>query len=218
MRELCHAEELDRIVVTHAHRDHIGGVKDAHRLFGKTDVLKRPWPGQDDPAGVPITPIDHDTEVTTEGATLRAVFTPGHAPDHLCYFLVEEKALFTGDVVLGAGTTIIPDDTGDLGLYMDSLRRLLELDVETIYPAHGDVIRDAKKKIREYIAHRELRERQVLGALQDGPREVIEIVKQIYTDVPEFLYPAASQSMRSHLRKLNKEGRVVEHENRWRLN
>jgi glyoxylase-like metal-dependent hydrolase (beta-lactamase superfamily II) len=187
-------------------------------LFGKTDVLKRPWPGQDEPAGVPITAIDHDTEVTTEGATLRAVFTPGHAPDHLCYLLVEEKALFTGDVVLGAGTTIIPDDTGDLGLYMDSLRRLLELDVETIYPAHGDVIRDAKKKIREYIAHRELRERQVLGALQEGPREVIEIVKQIYTDVPEFLYPAASQSMRSHLRKLKKEGRVVEHENRWRLN
>jgi len=94
---------------------------------------------------------------------------------------------------------------------------LLELDVETIYPAHGPVIRKAKDKIREYIAHRELRERQVLGALGQGPLEVTAIVKQIYTDVPEFLHPAAAQSVRSHLKKLHKEGRVTEHEKRWAL-
>ena len=101
---------------------------------------RRPRPARFPPS--PTTPIVH-----TEGATLRAVFTPGHAPDHLCYYLEEERALFTGDVVLGAGTTVIPDDTGDLGQYMDSLRRLLALDLETIYPAHGPVIRNPKKRL-----------------------------------------------------------------------
>src|SRR5260370_22654657 len=126
------------------------------------EVLKMPLEGHDAPAGE-ISAIGHDAVVHTEGATLRAVFTPGHAPDHLCYVLEEESALFTGDVVLGAGTTVIPDDTGDLGQYMDSLRRLLELDLETIYPAHEPVIRNPKEKSRGDIDHRELRQRQILA-------------------------------------------------------
>jgi len=219
LRELSRTDQFDRVVLTHAHQDHIGGMRDVTRLFGKLEVCKKPWPtaGPDAAAGIPITEIDDAATVSTDGATLEAVFTPGHAPDHLCYVLREEKALFTGDVILGAGTTIIPDETGDLGQYMDSLRRLLTLDVETIYPAHGPVIRNAKQKISEYIAHRELRERQVLGALRDGPLEVPQIVKKIYTDVPVFLHTAAAQSMRSHLKKLGREGRVEEHEGRWKL-
>jgi glyoxylase-like metal-dependent hydrolase (beta-lactamase superfamily II) len=100
---------------------------------------------------------------------------------------------------------------------MDSLRRLLALDAETIYPAHGPVIRNAPKKIREYLAHRELRERQVLSALKEGPLEVPAIVKRIYTDVPEFLHAAAAQSVRSHLKKLHSEGRVADHDGVWEL-
>ncbi|MBV8772334.1 MAG: beta-lactamase-like protein 2 [Deltaproteobacteria bacterium] len=219
LREVANADELERVVLTHAHQDHIGGMKDVTAIFGRLEVVKKPWPkpGPDDAAGTPITAIDHGTVLTTEGATLNAVFTPGHAPDHLCYYLSEEKALFTGDVILGAGTTVIPDETGDLGQYMDSLRRLLALDVEKIYPAHGPVIHNARQKIGEYIAHRELRERQIIGALRDGPLEVMALVKRIYTDVPAFLYPAAAQSVRSHLRKLLNEGRVEVHETVWSL-
>ncbi len=219
LRELAGTDALGRVVLTHAHQDHIGGMKDVTRIFGRLEVMKKPWPkpGPDDAAGVPVTAIDHGAVVATEGATLSAVFTPGHAPDHLCYYLSEEKALFTGDVILGAGTTVIPDETGDLGQYMDSLRRLLALDVEKIYPAHGPVIHNARQKIGEYIAHRELRERQITGALSNGPLEVMAIVKRIYTDVPEFLHPAAAQSVRSHLRKLLNEGRVEEHEKVWSL-
>jgi len=218
LKELADSSALDKIVLTHAHVDHIGGVRQAHEKFGALEVLKMPWPGHDESAGAAITAIGDGDVVTVEGATLQAVHTPGHAPDHLCYYLGEERALFTGDVVLGAGTTVIPDDTGDLSEYMDSLRRLLELDLETIYPAHGPVIRKPKEKIREYIAHRELRERQVLDALADGPLEVMAMVKKIYFDVPEFLHQAAASSMRSHLKKLRKEGRVAENEKRWSLN
>ena len=218
LKELFHSDDIDRIVLTHAHVDHIGGVKQVREKYGERPVLKMPWPEHDAPAGGTLVAIDHDEVVEGEGVTLRAIHTPGHAPDHLCYYLEEEKALFTGDVVLGAGTTVIPDDTGDLAQYMDSLQRLLQLDLETIYPAHGPVIRKPKEKIREYIAHRELRERQVLEALSDRePREVMTMVKKIYAEYPEYLHAAAASSVRSHLKKLRKEERVVEHDKKWSL-
>jgi glyoxylase-like metal-dependent hydrolase (beta-lactamase superfamily II) len=218
LKELCGTTGLDRIVLTHAHVDHIGGVKQVRERFGEIEVLKMPWQGHDAAAGNRLSEIGDNAVVKGEGVTLRAIHTPGHAPDHLCYYLEEERAVFTGDVVLGAGTTVIPDDTGDLGQYMNSLNRLLELDLETIYPAHGPVIRKPREKIREYIAHRELRERQVLDALAGGPLEVMAIVKKIYIDVPVYLHPAAASSVRSHLKKLGKEGRVADNGHQWSIN
>ncbi len=219
LREVSSSRELECVVCTHAHPDHIGGVRQVRRRFGELAVLKKPWPGKDEVADAPIRAIDDGAVVRAEGATLRAIYTPGHAPDHLCYYLEEEKALFTGDLVLGAGTTVIPDDAGDLGQYMVSLHRLLELDLALIYPAHGPVIRNPRQKIEEYIAHRELRERQVLDALGGGPPlEPMQIVKKIYLDVPEYLHAAAANSVRAHLKKLRNEGRVVEHDSRWSLN
>ncbi|HYA35316.1 MAG TPA: MBL fold metallo-hydrolase [Candidatus Binataceae bacterium] len=218
MRELCAADGLDRIVLTHAHVDHIGGVKQVRARFPRVEVMKKPWLSHDNPAGEPLIAIEDGAVIKTEGATLRAIHTPGHAPDHLCYYLEEEKALFTGDVVLGAGTTVIPDDTGDLGDYMNSLHRLLAIGAETIYPAHGPTIHNAGAKIREYIAHRELRETQVLKTLESSsPLEVMTIVKKIYFDVPEYLHPAAASSVRSHLKKLHRERRVKQHDNLWSL-
>ena len=135
--------------------------------------------------------------------------SPGHAQDHLCYFLDEERALFTGDVVLGVGTTVIPQDGGNLSDYLATLRRLQTLDVAHLYPGHGPVIENGPEKLAQYLAHRLEREAQILQELTGGARTVEEMVRSIYREYPERLYAAAGQSVLSHLQKLEQEQRVV---------
>ena len=119
--------------------------------------------------------------------------------------------------MLGAGTTVVPEEGGGLIQYMASLRKLLDLDLAVIYPAHGPAIRDPYKKLNEYIAHRELREQQVLDALNAGLTEIPAMVKRIYTDVPEFLHVAAGNSVQSHLNKLKAEAVVKQDGEEWTL-
>jgi glyoxylase-like metal-dependent hydrolase (beta-lactamase superfamily II) len=119
-------------------------------------------------------------------------------------------------VILGGSTTVIPSDDGDLLDYLDSLRRLLALDVRRIYPAHGPVIEDGPARIREYLEHRMLRERQILEALGDRVETIPEIVKRIYVDVAPALHPVAALSVESHLKKLAREGRAHEEKRRDR--
>jgi len=211
------ANELQEIVLTHVHQDHIGGVPNVKKRFGELTVSKHIWPEKDQAYDFPLTYIEDGAEIETDGVTLRAIHTPGHAKDHLCYYLEEEKALFTGDLVLGAGTTVVPEEGGGLIQYMASLRKLLDLDLAVIYPAHGPAIRDPYKKLNEYIAHRELREQQVLDALNAGLTEIPAMVKRIYTDVPEFLHVAAGNSVQSHLNKLKAEGVAKQDGEEWTL-
>jgi glyoxylase-like metal-dependent hydrolase (beta-lactamase superfamily II) len=197
-----------RVILTHRHRDHLGGVEQLRGRYAGLAVAKMIHRDPELPADIADLRDGHVIE--GEGVTLVAVHTPGHASDHLCYYLREEKALFTGDVVLGGSTTVIPAEDGDLGDYLASLRRLLALDVERIYPAHGPVIEDAPAKLREYIDHRLERERQILAALADGLDTIPAMVARIYADVPKALHPVAAQSVESHLKKLVKENRVTE--------
>ncbi len=206
MREVRDADSLQEIVLTHGHADHLGGVEGVRARFGPLRVSKKPWPERD--GALVADAIDEGDEIRTDGATLRALWTPGHAQDHLCFYLAEEKALFTGDVVLGAGTTVIPPD-GDLGDYLASLRRILALDLDVIYPAHGPMIRTPRAKVESYLAHRALRDQQILDGLRAGVRTVPALVKRIYADVPEFLHAAAGMSVHAHLRKLEREALVA---------
>ncbi len=197
-----------RVILTHRHRDHMGGVGQLRGRFRGLRVAKMIH--KDSGLPEPMDDLRDGQKVEGEGVTLMPIHTPGHASDHLCYYLVEEKAVFTGDVILGGSTTVIPSEDGDLGDYLASLRRLQRLDVRRIYPAHGPVIADAPAKIQEYIDHRMLRERQILAALGDGLTTIPAMVERIYAEVPKALHAMAAMSVESHLKKLKREGRVSE--------
>ena len=199
---------IKQILLTHVHPDHIGGVRQLQKLYPGVPVYKFPWPEADEnwPACQPIT---DGARFQGKGFTLRAIHSPGHAEDHICFFLEQEQALFTGDVVLGVGTTVIPQKGGDLGDYLETLRRLLGENPRRLYPGHGPAIEDGPAKINEYLEHRLKRENQVLAELKNGPMSVEAIVRSIYREYPEHLYAAAGQSILSHLDKLEREARVT---------
>jgi len=200
---------LQEIVLTHGHPDHMGGVRGVLERFGPLRVSKLGWPGNDERYELELTPIGDGARLSTPGATLRAVHAPGHAQDHLCFVLEEEGSLFSGDNVLGVGTTVIPAHGGDLLDYLRSLERLLAESPGAIYPAHGPRIADGKSKILEYLAHRREREAQILEALGQGLTRIPDMVRRIYASYPEALHGAAAMSVASHLRKLEREGRVA---------
>lgn len=149
-----------------------------------------------------------DGHVLRAGATeITAVHTPGHTGDHLAFWSAADRALFTGDAVLGRGTSFIDPPEGDLTKYLRSLERMRDLDARTIYPGHGPVVLDAKGKLAEYLTHRAEREEQVLAAMADGPSTISAMVERIYADYPQEVHSLAARSVLAHLLKLETEGR-----------
>ena len=221
--EFAGCQRLQEIVLTHGHPDHIGGVQSILDRMGPLRVSKMLYPAFDAPYSFPMDELADGCVIETQGATLRGLHTPGHAPDHLCFLLEEESGLFTGDNVLGVGTTVIPSETGDLRDYLASLEKLGALEPANIFPAHGPLVKNGRAKVQEYIDHRLEREAQILAGLEEGADGVIGLVKIIYAAYPESLHAAAGQSVTSHLRKLEAEGRVASEpgeasgELRWRL-
>jgi glyoxylase-like metal-dependent hydrolase (beta-lactamase superfamily II) len=137
------------------------------------------------------------------------VHTPGHAEGHLCFELGD--ATIAGDMVAGLGTILIDPDEGDMALYLASLQRLIERGSKTLLPAHGPVITDAAGKLREYIAHRTMREDKVVAALADRRDAALaDLLPDVYSDTPAILWPLAERSLRAHLDKLVREHRARE--------
>lgn len=196
---------IRRILITHGHRDHTSG---AVALRERTGAPVYAFSRE----GVPVADqeIADGTTFPAGDDTLRAIHTPGHRFDHLCYLLEKQHTLFAGDMVAGVGTVVIIPPEGDMQEYLDSLKRLQEVEIAEIVPAHGPTIRDPQAKLEEYITHRMEREQQVLQALEDLPpgATIPQLVQFIYTDVDPQLHPMAARSVEAHLLKLEREGLV----------
>jgi glyoxylase-like metal-dependent hydrolase (beta-lactamase superfamily II) len=146
-----------------------------------------------------------DAEVLESGP-LEVVPTPGHASDHVCFLL--GRVCFTGDLILGEGSTFVPPDGGSLVAYLDSLRRLSELDLELLCPGHGPYVTEPRTKVEEYLEHRLERERKLVAALGAGERSRERLLQAAWDDVPVAMRPAAAVVMQAHLEKLEAEGRL----------
>jgi len=170
------------VLLSHSHHDHSGGVE----LLGIE----------------PTVLVDGETY-----GGLTAVATPGHAVDHFCFF-TDDGVCFSGDLILGWGSTYVPPDGGSLTSYMDSLRLVRDHGPSLICPAHGPFITDPGAKVEEYLEHRESRERGLIEAIDRGVRSRMELLEEVWSDVPEQLRPAANVVMEAHLQKLDSEGRV----------
>jgi glyoxylase-like metal-dependent hydrolase (beta-lactamase superfamily II) len=199
--EVLHeAGDVAAVLLTHDHEDHADGAA----TFA-------------DRAGAPLWAwrLDGATRVTdgqrfvVPGAELTTVHAPGHSADHVVFWGADAGALFTGDAVVGRGTSFIDPPDGDLARYLASLHRMLELAPRTIYPGHGPILTDAPAALRGYLAHREEREAQVIEALEAGDRTVDDLVARIYADHPAEVRPLAARSVTAHLLKLEHEGRAT---------
>jgi glyoxylase-like metal-dependent hydrolase (beta-lactamase superfamily II) len=170
------------ILLTHSHADHTNGADQ----LGAEVVL---------PAG-------GETH-----AGLRAIATPGHAADHVC-FVSAQGVCFAGDLVLGLGSTIVPPGGGSLAAYMGSLAMLQAEAIDLLAPGHGPWVTDPEAKLAEYVEHRLMRERKLLAALDGGERSRTALLADAWSDIPIELLPMAAMAMEAHLEKLDEEGRL----------
>jgi glyoxylase-like metal-dependent hydrolase (beta-lactamase superfamily II) len=221
------SETVGHILVTHTHRDHSPAAVPLKAATGAPVVGCAPIVSADDDgpqveAGFDATYAPDRALVDGEsvfgpGWTLTALHTPGHTSNHLCFALAEEKALFTGDHVMGWSTTVVTPPDGDMADYIASLRLLLERDDAVYYPTHGAPVTEPQRFVRGLITHRKQRENQILKLLGEGPQTIPAMVAVMYAAVDARLHPAAGRSVLAHLIDLEARGEVGRGGDEWRL-
>jgi glyoxylase-like metal-dependent hydrolase (beta-lactamase superfamily II) len=218
LRRALEGEHVSAIVVTHTHMDHSPLAAALAEATG-APVCGLPAPGIEeaavrldeghDRAFAPDRLVADADRVAGAGWTLEAMTTPGHASNHVCYALVEENALFSGDHVMGWSTTVVSPPDGDMADYLASLDKVASRGFATLWPTHGPPVREVAPFLAAYRDHRTAREAQILEQLACGQTRIGDMVREIYADVDPRLHPAAAHSVLAHLIKLVGEGRVA---------
>lgn len=200
---LSEAGEVSLIVLTHTHPDHAAG---AERFAAMARAPLAAF--RSGVCGGASSIADGDT-IAAPGVQMFAIHTPGHASDHLCFHLPAEKTLFSGDHVLGRGTSVIAYPDGNLTDYLASLHRARAVVAERIFPGHGPTVEDPTAVLDHYITHRAERQDQIRTALRAGAHTVAAIVGAVYPDLDAALHRAAGSSVRAHLDKLVDDGEAT---------
>jgi len=199
------------IWLTHLHRDHVSGANHLRKRWG-ANIAAHPITARDLAGFISVDRTFQEVEwldiAGRPGWSLGVYHTPGHARGHVCVFEEKYGSLITGDLMAGVGTIVIDPPEGHMATYFDSLRRMQQLPVTALFPAHGPVMANAKAKIQEYLDHRTMRESKILEAWQSSIHETPAIVKRVYTDVPSVMHGLAARSVAAHLEKLQEEGRL----------
>ena len=219
-------ETVSHFLITHTHMDHSPGAGPLRTRLGGTIagcaplVLRDDGPRADagfDPGYAPDHVMADGEAVAGPGWTLRAVHTPGHTSNHLCFALEEEGALFSGDHVMGWSTTVVAPPDGDMADYMASLAKLMGRSDVRYYPTHGAPVDEPQRLVKGMIAHRRQRETQILAQLAQGPRAIPAMVEQMYAAIDRRLWPAAGRSVLAHLIDLEARGRVRRAGDDWQV-
>lgn len=221
VHELIHiltGEHVIAILCTHTHRDHspaatpLAAATGAPLIGCAPLVIEDDGPRADaafDTSYLPDRVLADGETVNSPGWTLRAVATPGHTSNHLCFALEEEKALFTGDHIMGWSTTVVSPPDGDMADYMRSLQLLIDRDDAIYFPAHGPAVDQPQRLARGMMIHRKQREAQILKLLEAQPRRIKDMVPEMYKSVDPRLHGAAGRSVLAHLIDMRDRGLVA---------
>lgn len=209
--EAC-AGDVEAVLVTHRHPDHLGGVQ---RMVSLTGATVRAFGTS--PAGIDdVSPLTDGELLEVSGVALSVLHTPGHASDHLCLYMEGAASLFAGDTILGEGTAVIAPPDGDMRAYMHTLERLSAMHIDRIFPGHWRPLDGGREVIQTYITHRKQREEQIFQAVDASGVDIDRIVEVAYRDTPLHLHPIARFSALAHLEMLEDEGRVLRSDDLWR--
>lgn len=216
---IAKGQKAREILLTHFHPDHVGGVAALKKRLN-IPVAAHPLTQEKVKDAFHIDRIIDDGEIIELPAEkpwrLRAIYSPGHAQDHICFFEERTGGLISGDLIVGMGTVVIDPPEGNMKNYLDSLNRVGELPLTAIFGAHGAPMGGAHAKVKQYISHRLERETNIIKALEQGAETIPEIVKVVYTDVPEKMHKLAERSVLAHLEKLIQDGRISEKDGHYK--